>query len=117
MTPQVRFATASDGWAVPHVSSPFELIGDLLRADFPNLIRTTELLAFLEAVAEGTVTTWEGTGNATHLKLCREWAEIEDIWTETRPPIRVPLDDLRTIVSQWHSYLDQRSDMLGSISE
>jgi uncharacterized protein YacL (UPF0231 family) len=65
-----------------------------------------EILAAIEAVAEGRLREWTRTGNAHTLVLSEEGAAIEPDYDEESEAGLVPLDDLREAVTRWIEFLD-----------
>ena len=65
-----------------------------------------EVLAAIEAVAEGRLREWTRTGNAHTLVLSEEGAAIEPDYDEESEAGLVPLDDLREAVTRWIEFLD-----------
>ncbi len=65
-----------------------------------------EILAAIEAVAEGRLREWTRTGNAHTLVLSEEGAAIEPDYDEEAEPNLVPLSDLREAVTRWIEFLD-----------
>lgn len=65
-----------------------------------------EILAAIEAVAEGRLPEWTRTGNAHTLVLSHEGAAIEPDFDEESETGLVPLDDLREALTRWIEFLD-----------
>ena len=65
-----------------------------------------EVLAAIEAVAEGRLREWTRTGNAHTLILSPEGAAIEPDFSEESDAAVVSLSDLREAVTDWIEFLD-----------
>ena len=65
-----------------------------------------EVLAAIEAVADGRLREWTRTGNAHTLVLSPEGAAIEPDFSEESEAGLVPLPDLREAVIRWVEFLD-----------
>jgi uncharacterized protein YacL (UPF0231 family) len=65
-----------------------------------------EVLAAIEAVAEGRLREWTRTGNAHTLVLSPEGAAIEPDFDEETEAGLVPLPDLREAVTRWIEFLE-----------
>ena len=65
-----------------------------------------EILAAIEAVAEGRLREWTRTGNAYTLVLSPEGAAIEPDFDEESEAAIVALADLREAVARWVEFLD-----------
>jgi uncharacterized protein YacL (UPF0231 family) len=65
-----------------------------------------EILAAIEAVAEGRLGEWTRTGNSHTLILSPEGAAIESEYDEDSGTGLVPLSDLGEAVTRWIEFLD-----------
>lgn len=65
-----------------------------------------EILAAIEAVAEGRLPEWTRTGNSHTLTLSPEGAEIEPDFDDPLGSGLVPLSDLGEAVTRWIEFLD-----------
>lgn len=65
-----------------------------------------EILAAVDAVAEGRLREWTRTGNAHTLVLSPEGAAIEPDFDEETEAGLLPLADLREAVTRWIEFLE-----------
>lgn len=65
-----------------------------------------EILAAIEAIADGRLREWTQTGNAHTLVLSPEGAAIEPDFDEESESALVSLADLREAVARWIEFLD-----------
>jgi hypothetical protein len=104
----MRFLRDAHGYPRCEVAPPYQAVGWFLEQDIQGSRGTAnELLDEIEAVASGRQAGWSGTGNAFHLTLTPEGAEIECLWDEAMPACRVGLADLREAVRGWIQLLGE----------
>lgn len=91
-------ARASRGW---------EALAHFLESDVQGSAAFgLEILAAIDAVAEGRLREWTRTGNAHTLVLSPEGAAIEPDFDEETEVGLLPLADLREAVTRWIEFLD-----------
>ena len=107
---KMQFLRDARGYPRCEVGPPHEAVGRLLVQDVGRCRQSAEeLLARIDAVATGQEAGWSGTGNAFHLSLTPEGAEIECLWDEAMPICRIGLVDLREAVCGWVQLLSERA--------
>jgi hypothetical protein len=99
---EARFLRDVHGYPRCDVAPPREAVGWFLEQDVQsNSEAVAELLAKVEAVAAGRRPEWSGTGNAFHLALTADGAEIECLWDDSMPVCRVGLGEIRAALEEW----------------
>lgn len=87
---------------------PGEMVAGFLESDLQGSIASAhEVLRALDGVESGEVPEWERTGNAYTLALSPIGATLWNEMDEDAEPYALALTDLRQVVADWVSFLDE----------
>jgi uncharacterized protein YacL (UPF0231 family) len=81
-------------------------IGSFLEEDIQGSDNSCqETLEIVQAVAEGKLSEWEGTGNAHTVTIKPNGVTIECIWDESLGVAELSLDDFRECLKEWLAFI------------
>jgi uncharacterized protein YacL (UPF0231 family) len=104
---QLEFYWDVDGTPRARGEGRGQVVARFLESDLQDSTAAAhEVLRAIDAVAIGRADSWERTGNAHTLTLSPESATLQDEIDEDAEPYRLPLPEIREVVADWVSFLE-----------
>lgn len=104
---QLQFYRDTAGDARARCEGPGQVVAGFLESDLQDSPASAhEVLRAIEDVEAGRLDSWERTGNAHTLTLSPEGAAIQDEMDEDAEPYVLSLPEIREVVADWVSFLD-----------
>jgi hypothetical protein len=105
---KVRLFRDTNGYTRAETAPFYEALGRFLEEDVQNNVNwIEELLYIINELETGSVTEWEGTGNASTLSLTDQSARITHEFDDSIPPCEISLQELRQILLDWRTLISQ----------
>ncbi len=64
-----------------------------------------QLIQIVENIQSGEVLNWEGNGNAHVLTLRQDGAEVENLYDESLPKVRISLSQFKQVIEAWLQFI------------
>ncbi len=104
---QLEFYRDSSGNPRARCEGPARVVAGFLESDLQDSpAAALEILQAIDEVESGGAASWRRTGNAYTLTLFPEAADIEDETNDEAEPYRLTLAEIRGVVEDWLSFLD-----------
>lgn len=104
---QLQFYSDASGAPRALCEGPGRVVAGFLESDLQDsLAAAHEVLRAVDEVASGRAASWERTGNAYTLTLSPDGAILQDEITEEVEPYALSLSELRDVVADWISFLE-----------
>ena len=104
---QLEFYRDASGNPRARCEGPARVVAGFLESDLQgSSAAALEVLEAIDEVESGGIPSWRCTGNAYTLTVFPEAATIQDEMNDESEPYRLTLAEIRGVVEDWLSFLD-----------